>query len=283
MTLALTKRYGQRDGDTPSRRLPALALAAGVVIVAAAGLITLHHSSGHHAAQAAPAAAEAGLAPSQIEEAPPPNSLHLTEQQAVQTVLQTLSGAGLADPQAVAPDSVKYSSQPVSGTSQAVAATGWTRADSAASEQQPASDATGWVAAAPQAAAAARVPQAPVSWPVLGPITSFFGPSHPLGIDIGANAGVPIRAAAAGRIAYVGGDPCCSYGYRVDIDHGNGVLTRYGHMLYLPALTVGEPVRMGDIIGLVGSTGFSTGPHLHFEVRLNDMVVDPLLVLPRQP
>ncbi|MHB8577363.1 MAG: M23 family metallopeptidase [Dehalococcoidia bacterium] len=137
------------------------------------------------------------------------------------------------------------------------------------------------VAAAPAAPIPApRTASAPVIWPASGPITSYFGPSHPLGIDIGLNSGTPLRAVANGRIAFAGGDACCSYGYYVDIDHGNGVMTRYGHMLYVPALPVGTPVRQGDIIGLSGNTGFSTGPHVHFEVRLNGRVVDPLLVLP---
>src|SRR5206468_2495941 len=100
-----------------------------------------------------------------------------------------------------------------------------------------------------------------VAWPLTGPITSYFGPTHPLGIDVGVPMNTPIRAMAAGRIAFVGGDPCCSYGYYVDIDHGGGVMTRYGHMSYLPALQIGQPVQLGDIIGLSGSTGFSTGPH----------------------
>lgn len=144
---------------------------------------------------------------------------------------------------------------------------------------------SGWSSSDPQprntsAPPAAIPPGAVAIWPVTGPITSFYGPSHPLGIDIGVNTGTPIRAMAPGVVTFSGGDPCCSYGYYVDIDHGNGVMTRYGHMVVPSALRPGQVVRMGDVIGLSGSTGFSTGPHLHFEVRLNGVPVNPLLVLP---
>jgi len=142
---------------------------------------------------------------------------------------------------------------------------------------------SGWGSSAPQPPQTAPIvipPGAVAIWPVTGPITSFFGPSHPLGIDIGVNTGTPIRAMAAGVVTFAGGDPCCSYGYYVDIDHGNGVTTRYGHMVVPSALRPGQRVRMGDAIGLSGTTGFSTGPHLHFEVRLHGVPVNPLLVLP---
>ncbi len=122
---------------------------------------------------------------------------------------------------------------------------------------------------------------AAIVWPARGPITSLFGPQHPLGIDIGVPLGTIVRAMADGRIAFAGGNACCSYGYYVDIDHGDGIITRYGHLLYVPALPVGQPIHAGDPIGLSGTTGNSTGPHLHFEVRLSGFPVNPLLVLPR--
>lgn len=155
---------------------------------------------------------------------------------------------------------------------------------------RPAARTSGWGAATVPTRTAAAVRAAPVlpapaahaviTWPASGPITSYFGPSHPLGIDIGIPYGTPLQAAASGRVSFVGGDPCCSYGYRVDIDHGNGVLTRYGHLIEPSTMVPGQMVRLGDVIGFSGSTGFSTGPHLHFEVRLYDRPVNPLLVLP---
>ncbi len=95
---------------------------------------------------------------------------------------------------------------------------------------------------------------------------------HP-GIDFREAAGTPVRATADGKIeeaAYNGG-----YGNMVDIDHSNGVVTRYGHMSSL-AVSEGQSVRAGDVIGYVGSTGRSTGPHLHYEVRINDEPIDPI-------
>jgi len=123
-------------------------------------------------------------------------------------------------------------------------------------------------------------------WPVTGPITQPFGvpelgvgPPH-TGIDIGQNAGSPVRAALAGRVIFAGGDPCCGLGYWIEIDHGNRLATVYGHFMRPPLLLVGDYVKQGQTVGFSGSTGFSTGPHLHFEVRLDGTPVDPLRVLP---
>jgi murein DD-endopeptidase MepM/ murein hydrolase activator NlpD len=166
------------------------------------------------------------------------------------------------------------------GDTQAATGTGWGSAASNVARSP-----SGWGSSNPQAQGTA-VPPAVVPpgavaiWPVSGPITSFYGPAHPLGIDIGVNTGTPIRAMAAGVVTFSGGDPCCSYGYYVDIDHGNGVMTRYGHLVVPSALRPGQVVRIGDVIGYSGSTGFSTGPHLHFEVRFHGVPVNPLLVLP---
>jgi len=113
-------------------------------------------------------------------------------------------------------------------------------------------------------------------WPAHGTITSFFGPSHPLGIDIAQGMGMPVTAAASGVVSFKGGDPCCSYGYYVDIIHPGGYMTRYGHLVVPSFLKPGQPVVQGQTIGLSGSTGFSTGPHLHFEIRLNGVPLDPL-------
>ncbi|GEM_PF-1345953 len=119
----------------------------------------------------------------------------------------------------------------------------------------------------------------PFAWPARGPISSLFGPSHPLGIDIAQSAGLPVTAAASGVVSFSGGDPCCGYGYYVDITHPGGYVTRYGHLLTPSYLKPGDHVRQGQIIGLSGSTGDSTGPHLHFEVRLNGVPLDPLRLL----
>lgn len=112
-------------------------------------------------------------------------------------------------------------------------------------------------------------------WPIDGPITSGFGPRwggmHE-GIDISAPTGTPIRAAGSGSIvlaAYSGG-----YGNYTCISHGGGLSTCYAHQSGF-ARTSGS-ISQGSILGYVGSTGHSTGPHLHFEVRVNGQAVDPL-------
>jgi murein DD-endopeptidase MepM/ murein hydrolase activator NlpD len=121
--------------------------------------------------------------------------------------------------------------------------------------------------------------QQPVSRFIL---TSFFGVrSDPFegsarmhaGLDMAAPIGTPVYATADGVVARAG--PSNGYGNLIEIDHGRGVHTRYGH---LSAILVSENTRVhrGDMIGRVGSTGRSTGPHLHYEVRLDDRAINPL-------
>jgi murein DD-endopeptidase MepM/ murein hydrolase activator NlpD len=113
-------------------------------------------------------------------------------------------------------------------------------------------------------------------WPVSGPVTSPFGwrwgRMHE-GIDIGVSAGTPIHAAAAGTVIYCGWME--GYGNLVVVDHGNSLATAYAHQSAI-AVTCGQGVTQGQVVGFVGSTGHSTGPHLHFEVRVNGSAVDPL-------
>jgi murein DD-endopeptidase MepM/ murein hydrolase activator NlpD len=113
-------------------------------------------------------------------------------------------------------------------------------------------------------------------WPVSGPVTSPFGwrwgRMHE-GIDIGASSGTPIHAAASGTVIYCGWME--GYGNLVVVDHGNGLATAYAHQSAI-AVTCGQGVAQGQVVGYVGSTGHSTGPHLHFEVRVNGSAVDPL-------
>jgi murein DD-endopeptidase MepM/ murein hydrolase activator NlpD len=120
-----------------------------------------------------------------------------------------------------------------------------------------------------------------LAWPLAGPVTSGFGLRwgriH-CGIDIGSPAGTPVGAAAAGvvkRVAWIVG-----YGYTVEIDHGGGVTTFYAH-LSRAAVQPGQEVEKGQMVGRVGETGRTTGPHLHFELRLDGEPVDPLPYLTR--
>jgi murein DD-endopeptidase MepM/ murein hydrolase activator NlpD len=116
-------------------------------------------------------------------------------------------------------------------------------------------------------------------WPVKGVLTSPYGMRwgrmHE-GIDIGAAQGTPIYAAASGTVNYAGWEG--GYGNLTVIDHGNGLATAYGHQSQL-AVSSGQTVSRGQVIGYVGSTGHSTGPHLHFEVRVNGAPNDPLSYL----
>ncbi|HHW15758.1 MAG TPA: M23 family metallopeptidase [Firmicutes bacterium] len=123
-------------------------------------------------------------------------------------------------------------------------------------------------------------------WPVEGRVTESFGPrNHPIrrlmgmheGIDLAVPAGTPVKAAAPGRVkaAFRG----LTSGLSVDLDHG-GFTTRYFHLSAIK-VQVGQVVKAGEVIGLAGSTGLSTGPHLHFEVHVDGRPVDPLSLLPR--
>jgi murein DD-endopeptidase MepM/ murein hydrolase activator NlpD len=113
-------------------------------------------------------------------------------------------------------------------------------------------------------------------WPVQGPITSPFGMRwgrmH-TGIDIGAPTGTPIHAAAAGTVVYCGWME--GYGNLVAIDHHNSLSTAYAHQSQI-GVSCGQDVAQGDVIGYVGCTGHCFGPHLHFEVRVNGVPVDPM-------
>ena len=121
-----------------------------------------------------------------------------------------------------------------------------------------------------------------LGWPVSGEITSPYGyRTHPIwgttiyhsGIDIGVDEGTPVHAADGGVVVWSGW--MGGYGYAVVIDHGNGLSTLYGHNSEL-AVDEGQSVAKGQVISYAGSTGNSTGPHVHFEVRVNGDPVDPM-------
>jgi hypothetical protein len=100
-------------------------------------------------------------------------------------------------------------------------------------------------------------------------------PRHPSGIDIASGTGGEVRAARGGAVSFVGGDPCCSYGNFIVIAHDDGWWTVYGHLSEF-LVKQGDLVAQGQPIGLSGDTGYATGPHLHFEIRRDGRVVNPL-------
>lgn len=118
-------------------------------------------------------------------------------------------------------------------------------------------------------------------WPLSGRLTSYYGHRNisvggntfHSGIDIATSSGTPIQAAKSGTVSRSGWGG--GYGYVVFLDHSDGSQTRYAHMSNM-AVDVGAVVNQSDVIGWVGSTGASTGPHLHFEIRVNGNSVDPL-------
>lgn len=135
----------------------------------------------------------------------------------------------------------------------------------------------------------ASVAGAPVLWPILGPITSSFGQREDpfngegafhSGVDISAGFGAPVRAAADGVVQTAGMES--GYGREVILDHGNGIETLYGHLSGF-AVTPGQQVREGQVIGYVGMSGRSTGPHLHYEVRIHNTPVNPHRYLRETP
>ena len=126
----------------------------------------------------------------------------------------------------------------------------------------------------------------PSVWPVVGKLESGFGGRrNPFGgssyefhsgQDIEAAPGDPVVAGASGKVAFVGWQN--GYGQLVVIDHGGGLTTRYGHLSHID-VEAGQTVERSQFIGRVGSTGRSTGPHLHYEIRINDQPVNPLQYL----
>ena len=126
----------------------------------------------------------------------------------------------------------------------------------------------------------------PDMWPVKGEISSGYGfrnspggigSTYHEGIDIASDYGVPVEATASGTVTQAGWVD--GYGYLVEIKHDGGITTRYGHNSAL-LVTVGQQVEQGTVVALVGSTGNSTGPHCHYEVRINGDAVDPVYFLP---
>jgi murein DD-endopeptidase MepM/ murein hydrolase activator NlpD len=126
-----------------------------------------------------------------------------------------------------------------------------------------------------------RMAAAPTMWPVEGPVTGSFGEridpfngegAFHTGVDISAAYGQPVVAPADGVVTFAG--DAGGYGRLVILEHGQGISTRYGHLASF-AVALGQSVRRGDVIGYVGRSGRATGPHLHYEVRIQGVPVNP--------
>ncbi len=124
-----------------------------------------------------------------------------------------------------------------------------------------------------------------LAWPIEGPIAAYYGPGHPLGIDIDlgfrqlGTEELQVKAATEGEVVFAGGNPCCSYGNYLVIMSLEGVETLYAHLAEIKVFQ-GEQVKQGEMIAIAGSTGYSTGIHLHFEVIDNGVRVNPIDYLP---
>ncbi|NEX19882.1 M23 family metallopeptidase [Thiorhodococcus mannitoliphagus] len=134
----------------------------------------------------------------------------------------------------------------------------------------------------PKSSMAVGRPSGDWLWPVRGRLTSGFGiRRHPImhaqrfhaGVDLAAPIGTPVRAVAAGRVRTAG--RVGGYGGLVELNHGDGWTTRYGH-LQQTLVASAQRVEAGEIIATVGSTGLTTGPHLHVEIRRHGQPIDPL-------
>ena len=135
----------------------------------------------------------------------------------------------------------------------------------------------------------ARLTAVPTGWPVKGWITASFGSridpftgslSYHGGVDIANDMGTPVKSTADGVIVFAqfeGG----GYGNLVTINHGNGYMTKFGHMIKY-VVTPGQHIKKGQVIGYVGNTGRSTAPHLHYEVKLNGVAVNPVKYLNKE-
>jgi len=132
-----------------------------------------------------------------------------------------------------------------------------------------------------------KLANTPSIWPTSGTVSSGFGWRNPplegaselhQGIDIANNIGTPVVATADGTIVKSGWSG--GYGNIVQIDHGNGIETIYGHNSQI-VVSVGQSVKKGQLISYIGSTGTSTGPHVHYEVREKGSAVDPLKYMVR--
>ncbi len=127
-----------------------------------------------------------------------------------------------------------------------------------------------------------RLAVTPTAWPIYGPIMSWFGyrrspwRSFHTGIDISASYGAPVRATAAGVVSFTGWET--GYGRAVAIDHGFGLSSFYAHNSRI-AVTYGQQVRKGQVVAYIGTSGYSTGPHCHYEVRRNGVAVNPMKYL----
>lgn len=174
--------------------------------------------------------------------------------------------------------SVAYGGRPVTRVVREVAGT---TSQTHGASATPTASPTLSVSATPTASpspTATLTPRPPFAWPAEASISQPMAENHPYGIDIAVRF-EPVYAVRDGRVTFVGGDPCCSYGLFVVVEHDQGWTSLYAHLETF-AVGLGDDVTQGQRIGRSGETGKARGPHLHFELRSWGTPLDPVPRLP---
>ena len=238
-----------------------LAGMAGVILLLASAAIWVTHDLPDHSGQAT-AANETAIGVRRFNS----STAGLTHTAGASTSHRPRFVVGSEDDGASGMSSIRYVGWPLTRVAGAVAGT---------ATLMPSASATPTASPTP---AATLTPRPPFVWPGEAAISQPMAENHPYGIDIAVRL-EPIYAVRDGRVTFAGGDPCCSYGLFVVVEHDQGWTSLYAHLEAF-AVGLGDHVIQGQRIGRSGETGKARGPHLHFELRSWGTPVDPVARLP---